>query len=123
MSQEDIQAHLILGDTSYYSINLAKKPDLQPAAVQIPTEYKLFANYPNPFNPSTIIQYQLPTNGMVTVKVYDILGREVKTLVNDYKTAGNYSVNFDASRLASGIYFYQIRAGNFTSTKKMMYLK
>jgi hypothetical protein len=123
MSQEDIQAHLILGDTSYYSINLAKKPDLQPATVQIPTEYKLFANYPNPFNPSTIIQYQLPTNGMVTVKVYDILGREVKTLVNDYKTAGNYSVNFDASRLASGIYFYQIRAGNFTSTKKMMYLK
>jgi hypothetical protein len=60
---------------------------------------------------------------MVTIKVYDILGREVKTLVNDYKTAGNYSVNFDASRLASGIYFYQIRAGNFTSTKKMMYLK
>ncbi|MGD1007418.1 MAG: S8 family serine peptidase [Ignavibacteriaceae bacterium] len=123
LSSEDIEVHIINGDTAYYKIDLAKKPALQEAVSQIPTVYALFNNYPNPFNPSTIIQYQLPTNGMVTIKVYDILGREVKTLVNDYKTAGNYSVSFDASKLASGIYFYQIRAGNFITTKKMMLVK
>jgi len=80
-------------------------------------------NYPNPFNPTTVISYQLPKDGIVIVKVYDILGKEVKSLVNEYKSAGNYTVSFDASHLASGIYFYQLRAGNFISTKKMLLLK
>jgi hypothetical protein len=122
LSPEDVEAHIILGDTAYYHLELAKKPAFQTAA-QIPTVYKLFDNYPNPFNPSTIIEYQIPVNGMVTIKVFDVLGREIRTLVNDYKTAGNYSISFDASRLASGIYFYQLRSGNYISTKKMLLIK
>ena len=88
----------------------------------VPAGYAVM-NYPNPFNPSTIISYQLPANELVTIKVFDVLGREVRTLVNDYKTQGTYTVSFDASRLASGIYFYQLRAGNFISIKKMLLLK
>ncbi len=88
-----------------------------------PNTFSLSQNYPNPFNPSTIIQYRIPVNGMVAIKVFDILGREIKALVNDYKTAGNYSISFDASKFASGVYFYQLRAGNFISTKKMLLIK
>lgn len=89
----------------------------------IPKENVLNNAYPNPFNPTTTIKYQLPRDGFVTLKIYDMLGREVKTLVSDYKTSGKYSVSFDASELASGTYFYQLRAGNFISTKKMLLLK
>jgi hypothetical protein len=89
----------------------------------VPVKFLLNQNYPNPFNPSTIIEYQIPVNGMVTIKVYDAMGREIKTLVNVYKSAGSYSVSFDASKLASGIYLYQLQEGNFISTKKMLYLK
>jgi hypothetical protein len=92
----------------------------QPSGVN---KYELSQNYPNPFNPSTIISYQLPKDGVITLKVFDILGREVITLVKDYKTQGTYAVSFDASKLASGVYFYQLRAGNFISTKKMLLLK
>jgi hypothetical protein len=88
-----------------------------------PTEYALSNNYPNPFNPTTIIEYQLPKNGFVSLKVYDILGRVVRTLVNENKTVGKYSVNFDASKLASGIYFYQLKSNGFSSIKKMILTK
>jgi len=83
----------------------------------------LIANYPNPFNPSTIISYQIPDDGLVTLKVFDALGREVKTLVNEFKSQGKYSVSFDASNLTSGVYFYQLRAGDFVSIKKMILMK
>ncbi|PJB00437.1 MAG: hypothetical protein CO128_00590, partial [Ignavibacteriales bacterium CG_4_9_14_3_um_filter_30_11] len=66
--------------------------------------YDLAQNYPNPFNPSTVIKYQLPEQGFVTLKIYDILGREVKTLVNEFKSKGRYSINFNAGNLASGVY-------------------
>jgi parallel beta-helix repeat protein len=89
----------------------------------IPKEYALSNNYPNPFNPSTVINYQIPKDGIVTLIVYDILGREVRTLVNEYKSAGIYSVNFDASKFASGVYIYQLKAGSFISTKKMLFMK
>ena len=80
-------------------------------------------NYPNPFNPTTIISYQLPKEGMVTIKIFDALGREVKTLVNEFKLHGKYTVSFDASNLASGVYFYQLKSGNYASIKKMILLK
>ncbi|QQS38205.1 MAG: T9SS type A sorting domain-containing protein [Ignavibacteriales bacterium] len=80
-------------------------------------------NYPNPFNPTTNIQYSIPTDGLVSLIVFDLLGREVVTLVNESKTAGNYTVNFDASTLASGTYIYQLRTGEFLSTKKMLMIK
>ncbi|MDP3150716.1 MAG: T9SS type A sorting domain-containing protein [Ignavibacteria bacterium] len=86
-------------------------------------DYALAQNYPNPFNPATTITYQLPKSGSVTLKIFDILGNEVKTLVNEQKEMGRYTVQFDASSLASGMYVYQLRANDYTSTKKMMLLK
>ena len=89
----------------------------------IPKNYYLEQNYPNPFNPETAISYELPTLSFVTLKIYDLLGKEVATLVNEEKPAGTYKVNFDASGLPSGIYFYRISAGSFHQTKKMVLLK
>ena len=89
----------------------------------IPETFSLSQNYPNPFNPSTSISYQLASNGLVTLKVFDLLGREVKSLVNQEKPAGTYSVDFSAADLPSGVYFYKLTAGSFTSTKKMMLVK
>jgi hypothetical protein len=85
--------------------------------------YRLEQNYPNPFNPSTKINYQLPKSGFVTLKVYDILGREVATLVNEQKAQGRYSVNFSAADLASGVYLYQIIVDGFVSSRKMLFIK
>ncbi len=89
----------------------------------IPVSFKLFQNYPNPFNPSTIIQYEIPQNGLVTLKVYDELGRVIKTLVNQYQNKGNHEINFNAANLSSGIYFYQLNTKLGTKTKKMILLK
>ncbi|HUI30176.1 MAG TPA: T9SS type A sorting domain-containing protein [Candidatus Acidoferrales bacterium] len=89
----------------------------------IPKEYALSQNYPDPFNPSTIIDYQLPVNGRVTLKVYDVLGREVETLVNEFEGPGKYEVRFDGARFSSGVYFYTLNAGTFLRTKKLVLLK
>lgn len=91
--------------------------------VTTPLEFSLEQNYPNPFNPSTVIGYQLPLAGNVVVKVFDVLGNEVATLVNEEKGRGIYSVNFDASQLASGIYFYHLQAGFYVQTRKMILIK
>ncbi len=85
--------------------------------------FNLSQNYPNPFNPGTIIQYKLNSSQFVNLKVYDILGREITTLVNEEKPAGIYAVNFDGSKLPGGIYFYTMQAGNLTATKKFILLK
>jgi hypothetical protein len=85
--------------------------------------YSLAQNYPNPFNPSTSISYSIPKDGYVTLRVFDALGSEIELLENSYKSAGNYSYSFDASKLASGIYFYNVISGNFTETKKMLLMK
>ncbi len=89
----------------------------------IPDKFELNQNYPNPFNPSTAITYQLSAQSKVELKIFDILGREVQTLVNEIQSAGQYKVNFNASNLTSGIYIYQIKADNFVQSKKMMLLK
>ncbi len=90
---------------------------------EIPIAYELSNNFPNPFNPSTTIRYQIPQDGIVTLKIYDILGSEVATLVNEEKVAGKYEVNFNASSLASGVYIYKIKSGNFSASKKLVLLK
>ncbi|HEY3251270.1 MAG TPA: T9SS type A sorting domain-containing protein [Ignavibacteria bacterium] len=90
---------------------------------QIPDEYMLMQNYPNPFNPSTVISFQLPKAGNVKLVVYDLLGREVKTLVNEFKSQGTYEVEFNAADYASGVYFYRLESGTFTDTKKMLLVK
>ncbi len=88
------------------------------------TQYELLQNYPNPFNPSTIISWQSPVNGWQTLKVYDILGNEVATLVDEYRDAGKYEVEFKPSSiLSSGVYYYQLRTGEIIQTKKMTFLK
>ncbi|MFH1197853.1 MAG: T9SS type A sorting domain-containing protein, partial [bacterium] len=90
----------------------------------LPNQFMLSQNYPNPFNPSTVISFQLPVISNVKLKVYNILGNEVTTLVNEQKEAGYYEIEFNASQLPSGVYFYALRAGDkFGSTKKMLHVK
>ena len=89
----------------------------------IPQGFRLFQNYPNPFNPSTNIKYNLPKEGIVSLKVYNVLGKEVKTLVYEFENAGTYNISFNASDLPSGIYFYRLISGNFTQVKKLILLK
>ncbi|MCL4279875.1 MAG: T9SS type A sorting domain-containing protein, partial [Ignavibacteriaceae bacterium] len=90
---------------------------------ELPESYSLEQNYPNPFNPNTTIKFQIPKEGMVTLKVYDILGAEVAILVDEEKVAGKYEVNFDANNLASGIYIYCLNVNDFANVKKMVLLK
>lgn len=89
----------------------------------IPQNFELTQNYPNPFNPSTTIEYSIPKDASVSLKIYDVLGKEVATLVNDQKAAGTYILNWNASNFSSGIYFYRLTAGEFTETKKMFLVK
>ncbi len=89
----------------------------------IPKEYSLSQNYPNPFNPVTNIKYQIPLNGFVSLKIYDITGREIANLVKEYKQAGYYTISFNGSNFASGVYFYRIQTGDFVQVKKMVLIK
>lgn len=93
------------------------------SVVIAPVEFSLSQNYPNPFNPTTVINYQLPMSSHISLKIYDLLGREVATLVNEQKDAGSYEVKFDGKNLSSGIYFYQLRAGEFAQTIKLILQK
>lgn len=97
--------------------------DVEKLNTEIPSDYILEQNYPNPFNPSTSIRFSIPEAGIVSLKVFNLLGEEVASLLNEEKLAGNYEVSFKASDLSSGIYFYSISSNNFTQTKKMIYLK
>jgi len=90
---------------------------------EIPTNFLLSQNFPNPFNPITTIKYQIPEISFVTLKVYDVLGSEVVTLVNEEKNIGSYEVEFNGISLPSGIYFYRLQAGSFVETKKMVLMK
>ncbi|MBI2428242.1 MAG: T9SS type A sorting domain-containing protein [Ignavibacteriales bacterium] len=89
----------------------------------VPQQYRLMQNYPNPFNPSTTIRYQLPEAGMVELTVFDMLGREVKTLIREKQEAGTYAIHYNAAALSSGVYLYRIHANGFTQTKKLLLVK
>jgi hypothetical protein len=89
----------------------------------IPSSFELKQNYPNPFNPATTIEYSIPRNEYVVLKVYDALGKQVGVLTDEYKTSGTYKISYDAGRLASGIYYYSLHAGSFRETKKMILVK
>lgn len=102
-------------------VNVGQYIDAQNS--EIPAAYMLFQNYPNPFNPTTIIKYSVPLQSNVSIKIYDILGKEISTLVNEEKGIGNYSVEFNSVNLSSGIYFYQMRTDNYTLTRKMLLLR
>jgi hypothetical protein len=108
----------VLGDPNWWGITLAVAPQ-----TGTPQTYALSQNYPNPFNPSTKIDFTIPASSQVELKVFNVLGQEVASLVNGTLTAGSHTVTFDASRLASGVYLYKISAGSFVSTRKMVLLK
>lgn len=105
-------------DGSYEYYNLAETIE-----IELPTEFVLAQNYPNPFNPTTNIQYAIGSKQHVTLKVFDVLGNEIATLVDEYKPAGSYTINFDASKLSSGVYFYKLSVGNEIKTNKMILLR
>jgi hypothetical protein len=124
-------------DTSHHNFNLQQNyklallslitgKQLAPMHVtqntELPNEFRLYQNYPNPFNPTTTIKYDLPKEGVVSIKIYDIAGKEIYTM-SEFKIAGSYEMTFDGSRYASGVYFYRINAGNYTSVKKMVLVK
>jgi hypothetical protein len=115
----------ILNSRARNSGNVALKTnsDGSETTNMLPTRFDLAQNYPNPFNPVTTIKYQLPKDIKVMIKVYDVLGRELQSLVNEVQKAGYYEVKFDGSSLSSGIYFYKIIAGDYSSVKKMMLVK
>ncbi|HEY6952532.1 MAG TPA: T9SS type A sorting domain-containing protein [Bacteroidota bacterium] len=114
------------GTVSLHSVSwtrVAQTPTFVSTRVEPPASFVLEQNYPNPFNPSTNISYTVPKRSLVTVRVYDMLGREVATLVDAEKEPGSYRVSFDATKLAGGVYVYRLQAGNFTATKKLLLLK
>lgn len=113
----------IFFDISNTNFTLTDLVNIGNTGEEIPREYSLMQNYPNPFNPSTSIKFGLPMNSLVNLKVYNSAGQVVKTLVSSELTAGVYDIDFNASDLASGIYFYELRAGNFRETKKMLLIK
>jgi len=88
-----------------------------------PNSFKLYENFPNPFNPSTTIRYSIPETANVSIKIYNVLGKEVSELVNESKSAGTYEVEFNASSFSSGIYYYTLNAGNYSATNKMILMK
>jgi len=90
---------------------------------KLPDKYFLKQNYPNPFNPSTIIEYKIPESNFVEIKIYDVLGKEILTLLNEYKSEGIYKVQFYTDDLPSGVYIYRMKAGNFSETKKMILMR
>ena len=122
-------SYLFLGtDPVYIPMEMYRRPynelvGIRQISTNIPDKYKLFQNYPNPFNPNTKIDFAIQKNGFVILKIFDILGREIYKLVNEYKRAGFYTASFNGSQFASGVYFYRIQAGKFSQVKRMMLIK
>ena len=109
--------------SSVWKRPLSELIGINPIAKEVPDKFSLFQNYPNPFNPTTKIKFQIAKSSFVTLKIYDILGREVETLVNEKQTAGTYQAEWDGSIFASGIYFYKLQTESFSETKKMMLIR
>ena len=103
--------------------SMSKNDNQKQVSNIIPEKYDLSQNYPNPFNPVTKINFSILKSGFVTLKVYDITGREIKVLVNEMKQSGYYTVDFNGAGFASGVYFYRIQSSDFTSVKRMVLIK
>jgi len=107
----------------YKTTNGGSPTGIEHISNKLPNKYSLYQNYPNPFNPNTIIKFDAAQNSLVVLKIFDISGREVKTLVNGFLKAGTYKIEFDASSLSSGIYYYRLISENYSETKKMIFIK
>lgn len=120
-----ISQNITITNTSLQNINytIINPIGIEPVSSEIPKTFSLSQNYPNPFNPNTTIKFDLPVSGLIKLSVYDILGREIETLINEDLKAGTYLVNWNASNYPSGIYFYRIETRDFTETKKMILIK
>ena len=121
-----IANNYIFAGTYYKSAwrrSLAEIIEIQNISTKIPSSFSLSQNYPNPFNPTTNIKFDIAKNGFASIKIYDILGKEVATLVNENLKSGTYEVTFDGSDLSSGTYFYQLRVSDFVETKRMVLIK
>jgi len=108
----------LISDIQNRPVNMPKVEDYL-----VPQNFEVKQNYPNPFNPTTTIEFSIPKDAGVSLKIYDVLGKEVQTLVNEQRAAGTYIINWNASNFSSGIYFYRVTAGEFTETKKMFLVK
>jgi hypothetical protein len=112
------------GDPAYLTIFSGRSAtSAVPVSSGTPDRFELFQNYPNPFNPATVIKYDLPKATRATLKIYNVLGREVATLKNGEERAGNKSAEWNATGFASGVYYYRLQAGDFTATRKLLLLK
>ncbi|MCX6161277.1 MAG: T9SS type A sorting domain-containing protein, partial [Ignavibacteriae bacterium] len=109
--------------TATWNQNLGVITNITPVQTETPKDYKLSQNYPNPFNPATKIGFSIPKSGLTTLKVYDVLGKEIAVLVNETKSAGSYIVDFNASSLSTGVYYYRLEANGFIDTKKLTLIK
>jgi len=118
-----IEAHKILGDEEYYKININDKQVSQNTDNEVASELLLSDNYPNPFNPTTSISYTLPEDGKVQVKIFDVLGRELATIISGFESKGKHSIVWDGSNVSSGVYFYSITFKNQAINKKMLMIK
>src|SRR5690606_11944628 len=108
---------------NYYNSNFTQLPVSVNETPITVNDYELFQNYPNPFNPTTKIRYTIPKSGAINLKVFNILGQEVKILVNEFQTVGRYEVDFSSKGLASGVYIYRLQVNGFDQSKKMIILK
>jgi hypothetical protein len=118
VARENVQRVIQEYKSNFASMTYSPPPPTNPV-----TDYVLYHNYPNPFNPTTTIRYEIPQDGMVTIKVYDILGQEVRTVLNEFKQADRYETNFNATGLASGVYIYRMKVNDFITSKKMLLLR
>jgi len=120
----DVLSSSLYGDQIAWYENRLITTDVKTRASVILEEFALHQNYPNPFNPRTMISYSIPQSGFVKLNIYNIPGREIQILMNEFQPAGLYNFDFDVSQLSDGVYFYQLKVGNrYSETKKMLYIK
>lgn len=124
LNDQDADQQLAGSDTSMnHMVKVIGSSDVEEQVSNLPTEYKLSQNFPNPFNPNTSFRYSLKHSGHVLIGIYDASGKELRSLINGYRTAGSYEVNFNAANLPSGIYYYRITTAEFSESRKMILLK
>lgn len=118
VARENVRRAIAEYESNFASMTYVSPPPSNPV-----TDYLLYHNYPNPFNPTTTIRYEIPQDGVVTIKIYDVLGQEVETIVNEFKKANRYEVEFNSFGLASGVYVYRMKVNDFIESKKMVLLR